>query len=229
LRLIRSLERPDYFPMKSFLPICLVAILVVAAPAGIYAKSKKGKGKGDQNGPAEGNPAIPAEALAPYINNLDALLALNRPATKSLQAFFAQSSGRIVTLRQEFIGEQANAPAENKHLFKAAIATCDAISGALAERDSTLADMQSSSAVANSGKLEQPSKKDNLTQGIKGGDFAKAVGSVVERDRERQATAIAKKNAAGGDHALTSMSANRWNKRSAELKQKIIADYSQIK
>jgi hypothetical protein len=216
--------------MKAFLPVCLVAALLFALPTGVYAKPKKGKGNQQQPaGPQQGNPAMPAEALSPYINNLDNLLALSRKTNKQNAAFLNQSSGRIVTLRQEFIGQMEAAPDDQKGKFKAAINTCDFISAALDDREKTLGDVRSSAAVANGGKLEAPAKKDNLTQGIHGGSTAKAVGSIVERDRERQAIAQGNARAAAGDNALTSMAANQWNKRSIEWRQKITASYSQIK
>ena len=214
--------------MKTFLPVCLLMALVFALPSGALAK-KKGKGGPPPAAPAAPNPANPTEALAPFINSIDNLLALNRHVNKANAAFLAQSSGRVVTLRQEFIGQQESAPDDQKAKFKAAIATCDAISAALDDREKTLGDIKSSSAVGNGGKLEAPAKKDNLTQGIHGGSTAKAVGSIVERDRERQAIAQGNARAAGGDHALTSMAANQWNKRAIDWRQKIVANYSQIK
>ena len=78
-------------------------------------------------------------------------------------------------------------------------------------------------------RKEQPGRKDNLTQGIKGGDTAKAVGAIVERDRERQAAAKAAQRAARTDNALSAMAANRWNKRALELQQQIAAAYGEIK
>ncbi len=228
LRLFRSRVFDETCRMKTFLPICLVAALLFALPTGVYAKPKKGKGN---HQPAEqpGNAANPAEALSPYINSLDNLLALHRQTNKQNAAFLAQSSGRIVTLRQEFIGQQETAPDDQKGKFKAAITTCDFISAALDDREKTLGDVKSSAAVGNGGKLEAPAKKDNLTQGIHGGSTAKAVGSIVERDRERQSIAQGNARAAANDNALTSMAANQWNKRAIDWRQKITAAYSQIK
>ncbi|HSI14075.1 MAG TPA: hypothetical protein VK961_18655 [Chthoniobacter sp.] len=214
--------------MKSFLPICLMVALVFAVPSGALAK-KKGKGGPPPAAPAAPNPANPVEALAPYINDLDNLLALVRTVNKSNSEFLAQSSGRIITLRQEFIGQQESAPDDQKGKFKAAVATCDVISAALEDREKTLGNLESSAAVKGGGKLEAPAKKDNLEQGLHGGSTAKAVGAIVERDRERQAIAQGKAHAKGNDNALTSMAVNQWNQRAIDWRQKIVANYSQIK
>lgn len=213
--------------MKRFLPLSLVAALLVALPTGVYAK-KKGKGNQPAVEPAA-NPAAPAEALAPFINNLDNLLALNRQVNKQNSAFLSESSGRIITLRQEFIGQQETAPEEQKGKFKAAVATCDTISAALEDREKTLGNLASSAAVKGGGKLEAPAKKDNLEQGLHGGSTARAVGAIVERDRERQAIAQGKAQARAGDNALTSMAANQWNQRAIDWRQRIVASYGQIK
>jgi hypothetical protein len=216
--------------MKSFLPIFLVATLLLAGPATLHAKKKKGKAAQEEPAaPPEGNPAIPAEALAPYINNIDGILALHRQVNKSNELLFTQAGGRMITLRQQFLGEMDAAPDDKKAKFKAAVATCDLISAALDERQKVLADLGSSQAVAGGGKLEAPAKKDNLTQGIHGTGTAKAVGAIVERDRERQAVAQGKAHAAANDNALTAMAANRWTQRSIEWRQKIVGAYTQIR
>lgn len=207
----------------------MVFVLALAVPLAAQAK-KKDKGKKDepQATPAP-DPADPIQSLSPYIVNLDALLALNRPPTKSLQTFFAQASGTLVTMRQEFIVQATGAPPEKKNLFVAAINTSDLIAAALNDREKTLGDLAASSSVANSGKLEELARKDNLTQGIHGGGLAKAVGSEVERDREREANAKAARRAAQGDHAIQSMAANEWNQRAIAWRQRISDSFSQIR
>src|SRR3954451_24596605 len=104
--------------MKTFLPVCLMVALVFAAPSGAFAKKKKG---GPPHAvPTEPNPANPTEALAPFINSIDNLLALNRTVTKANAAFLTQSSGRIITLRQGFIGQLESAADDQKGKYKAA-------------------------------------------------------------------------------------------------------------
>jgi hypothetical protein len=171
----------------------------------------------------------PTGALSPYINDLDNLLALQRVGPKPKQAVLAQAPGRIVALRQQFAAEQEKAPAEAKAKWAAALQTCDLLSAALEDRSKVAGDRQASTSITGSGKLEEPSRKDNLTQGIKGGSRAKAVGAIVERDRERQAIAKGEAHAANDHSALNAMTLNQWNKRSAEWRQKIFAAYGQIK
>ena len=89
--------------------------------------------------------------------------------------------------------------------------------------------MNASAAVAGSGKLEEGPRKDNLAQGIKGGSTAKAVGSVVERDRERGENHQAKVSAARTDNALSAMAVNNWNKRTIELRKQVTDAFARIK
>jgi hypothetical protein len=179
--------------------------------------------------PAAWNPSSLTEPLAPYIHNLETLLSLRRIGNKETKAFLAEASGRLITLRQEIVVEREKAADSKTAPFDAALRTCDLISAALAERSNVLGDLKASGAVVNDGRLEEPARKDNLTQGIKGGSFAKAVGSIVERDREREANEKAAQRAAHSDHALTAMAENNWNKRSAEWMQQIAAAYGGIK
>jgi hypothetical protein len=169
------------------------------------------------------------EPLAPYIRDLTNLLSLHRTGNKQTQEFLEQASGRLIVVRQEIVVKSEKATNENIPAFNAALRTCDLLSAALADRSKTLGDLQASGAVKNGGKLEEPARKDNLTQGIRGDGFAKAVGSVVERDRERAANAKAAKRAANSDNALTAMAENQWNQRSAQWTSQIAAAYGEIK
>jgi len=55
------------------------------------------------------DPANPTQALAPYINSLDQLLALQRKVSKNDEALFDQASQRMVTLRAGFAAEREKA------------------------------------------------------------------------------------------------------------------------
>jgi hypothetical protein len=167
-------------------------------------------------------------ALSPYIINLDGLLALQRQA-KSTQQFAAGAPGKLLVLRQEFNVEMEKAPENLKKMYAAAIKTCDLITAALEDRGKIAGDLSASQAVNSDGKLQDPAKKDNLTQGIHGGGLAKAVGSVVERDREKQAIARGQAQNAANGNALTAMSANQWNQRATAWHNQIAAAYSEIK
>jgi hypothetical protein len=213
--------------MKSVLPFILAISLVVAAPFGAYGK--KGKGNKEENAtPAPADPSNPVAALSPYIINLDGLLALQRQA-KSTQQFAAGAPGKLLVLRQEFNVEMEKAPENLKKMYAAAIKTCDLITAALEDRGKIAGDLSASQAVNSDGKLQDPAKKDNLTQGIHGGGLAKAVGSVVERDREKQAIARGQAQNAANGNALTAMSANQWNQRATAWHNQIAAAYSEIK
>lgn len=203
----------------------LLALFTTAAEA-----APKGKGK-PLLPPAVATPdaANPIEALAPYINSLEKLLALERDVPPVRVGFFNQAPGRIVTLKASFAEQREKATETDRSKFDAAIATCDTLTGALNERAAVLGNLNASAAVAGSGKLEKGPRKDNLTQGIKGGSVAKAVGSVVERDRERSENRQAKVAAGRSDTALTAMTANNWTKRSGELRKQITDAYARIK
>jgi hypothetical protein len=213
--------------MKTFLPFLVVIAMVFAAPSGAYAKKGK-KDKPDPTPAAPADPSNPVAALSPFIINLDGLLALNR-AAKSTQAFATQAPGQLLVLRQEFVGQREKAADDQKGLFDAAIKTSDLISAALEDRGKVVGDLNASASVNSDGKLQDPAKKDNLTQGIKGGSLSKAVGSIVERDREKQAIARGEAQNAANGHALSSMAANQWNKRAAQWHDQIAAAYGQIK
>jgi hypothetical protein len=213
--------------MKTFLPFLVAMTIVFGTPFGAYAKKGK-KDKPDTAPAAPADPSNPVAALSPYIINLDGLLALNR-AAKSTQEFAAKAPGQLIVLRQEFVVEQEKATDDAKKMFGAAIRTADLISAALEDRGKVAGDLQASRAVASDGKLQDPAKKDNLAQGIKGGEFSKAVGSVVERDREKQAIARGKAQNAANGNAMTAMAANQWNQRATQWHDQIAAAYSQIK
>ena len=211
--------------MKTFLPFALVLSLVVAFPFGAQAKKKEKP----TPAPAAADPSNPVAALGPYISNIDELLALNR-GKKGGEPFFQKASGDLLILRQEFVVEQEKAAVPNlKNMYGAAVQTCDVISAALVDRAKAAGDLSTSKTINPDGKLTEPAKKDNLTQGIHSDGFGKAVGAVVERDRERQAIAKGEAQNRANGTALTSMAANQWNTRSAQWKQQIANAYSHIK
>lgn len=207
--------------------LLLIALLLCLAPCGAYAK-KKGKGDHPAAAPAS-DPSNPAEALSPYIIHLDELLALSRPPKAAKEPLFTETTGLLTTLRQEFVVEQEKAPDDQKHMFTAAIGTADLITAALNDRQKMLGDLGASKAVKGSGKLEEQGRKDNIAQGIHGGGIGKAVAVAAERDREREANAKAKGRAVGNDKAMTAMTANEWNQRAIDWRQKISVAYGQIK
>jgi hypothetical protein len=211
---------------------CSACVLALATPE-LYAAGKGPRRGGGGPGPAaqavtKPDPTKPHEALQPYIVHIDQLLSLERPEGKPITPMLNQASGRITTLRQQFVAERKKGvEAAEQAKFDAAIATCDALTRALEERDKTMSQIESSSAVKGS-KAIGARRKDNLTQGIDGGDRSKAVGAAVERDRERAERRGAAKRAEQGDNAMTAMSVNRWNERSLQLKKQITDSYGKI-
>jgi hypothetical protein len=179
--------------------------------------------------PPPWNPSALTQPLDPYIRNLPDLLSLRRTGNKDTRTFLAQSSGTLIMVRQNIVVKREKATAQNVAAFNAALKTCDLLSAALAERSKVLGDLQASGAVVNDGRLEEQSRKDNLTQGIHGDGLAKAVGSIVERDREIEANRKAAARAKHSDQALTAMAENQWNARSNEWMAQIAAAYGEIK
>lgn len=206
----------------------LFAILLCA---GVSAMGKpKPKPKAPEPAPTEvpSDPANPTQALSFYINNLDQLLALQRKVARNDEPIYEQAAQRMVTLRAGFAAEREKADAAGQKKFDAAMATCDLLARALNERQAVLADIASSKAVQSSGKMEEGGRKDNLQEGLKGGGLSKAVGSVVERDRERDEEAKAAARNAANNNAMTAMTVNRWTKRSLELKAAVNDSYTRI-
>lgn len=213
--------------MKLF-PYALAMVLTLALPLGAHAK-KKGKAEPAATPIPLPSASNPIEALSPYIVNLEQLLSLDRPAATASQPLFTQTSGLLLTLRQQFASEATSAPAEKKNLYTAAINTVDLINAALDDRTKTLTNLQSSQAVGASGTLEQQARKDNLAQGIHGGGIGKAEAVAVERSREKQQIREANGRAAASGNAMTSMAMNQWSQRSADWRQRIAASYAQVK
>lgn len=211
------------YPRVLFALCLALALSVTNAPG----KPKKKAEAAPAATPAP-DPSNPVEALSPYITNIDQLLALHRTAPRPAEAMLNEAPGRLLTLRQEFAMQQSDAPAEKKGRFAAAMKTCDLLTAALTEREKTVANLASSQAVKSGGALNETARKDNLTQGIHGYGWAKAVGSVVERDRERDAEHKAAQETRATVNALTSMAENQWSQRAIQWRQAIAGAYAGI-
>src|SRR5258708_10372534 len=66
--------------------------------------------------PAASNPA---EALSPYIINLQQLLSFDRADYTGSQPLFTQTTGLLLTLRQALVVEQEKAEAKQKRMYAA--------------------------------------------------------------------------------------------------------------
>ncbi|MEI9894418.1 MAG: hypothetical protein WDN28_11185 [Chthoniobacter sp.] len=213
------------------LPSLLAIIcLTLVAPFGAYAKKKGKRGQPPAATPIPlPGAANPAEALSPYILNLDQLLAFHRPPATATQPLFTQTSGLLLVLRQEFVVNLEKASAEQKNMYTAAINTADLISAALDDRNKAMGDLHSSQAVKGSGKLEEQARKDNIAQGIPGDRIGKAASVIMERDREMEANRKAAARSAADQKALGAMAVNEWGQRATGWRQRIGASYSQIR
>jgi len=216
--------------MKLF-PLMILMGFTLAVPHGAYAK--KGKGKGDHEPAATPIPlpgaANPVEALSPYIIHLDQLLAFNRAPATAKQPLFTETSGLLLTLRQQLVAAASSAPPEKQSLYGNAVKTVDLINAALDDRTKALTNLQSSQAVGASSTLEQQARKDNLAEGIHGGGIGKAESVAVERNREKQQIHRADNRAGASGNAMTSMATNQWTQRAVDWRQRIAAAYAQVK
>jgi hypothetical protein len=212
--------------MKTLQKIACVLIVALSWPSSPALAKPKHK----PPAPAETEPDVsgvpePARSLAPYMIKLDQLLALQRPGPP---AWFEEAPGRLLIVRQELAAKLAASPPAEQTSFNAAIAACDALTAALNDRQKALGNFQASAAVTGTGALNQGPRKDNLGQGLHGGEFARAVGEVVELDRERDRAKQARQQTAAGNHALSAMAVNAWNTRAAQWRQVITAKYAAI-
>lgn len=211
-----------YSPIVRILVIT-VALTAFASPAA-HAKQKPGpRSKPAQ--PAASN--SPADQLAPLIEHLDMILALERPANPKVAARANGAAGRVAVLKREFAAKRAEADASSKAQLDAAIATCDALSNALDEREKTLSQIRASDAVTNSSKLGAR-RKDTLSQGVEGRGVAKAVGTIAEAKREKAEREEARRTAAADHNAITAAAVNRWNQRAVVLRREINERYAHI-
>jgi len=101
------------------------------------------------------------------------------------------------------------------------------ISAAIDERQRTFGQMQAANAVKGSDTIGQR-RKDVLNQGVQGGTFAKAVGEVEEGKRERREHKEQAARAAADDRAISAGVLNHWKERAIQLRQQILASYTQI-
>ena len=205
--------------------LTLLSLVIFLQPHSFAAV--KGKRQAGQVSPPASTTDSPSEQLAPFIEHIDQLLALERPANPRLALLLNGASGRIAVLRQSFIGKRVKADPLDQPGLNAAVATCDAISAALDERQKTLGQIRAAAAVKNSSDLGRR-RKDNVAQGVHGNGTAKAVGSIVEARRERDEKRDAQRKADDDDRALTAAAENRWNERSIELRRQITAAYARI-
>ena len=129
--------------------------------------------------------------------------------------FLDKASGALTVAKVEFGAERKKADAKDQPEFDAAVATCDAITRSLDERQKVIGDINASRAVKGSGKLQDGPRRDYL--------------GPIEAKREKDVHKGAVKSAGQADDALTAMSLNRWNKRSIELRKYITDAYAKTK
>ena len=204
----------------------LVTLALAFSLSGISSADAKQKGS-QRARPGQATSDAPAAQLAPFIEHLDTLLALERPTNPKAAARVNGAGGRVAVLKREFAAKRADATPESKAQLDAAIATCDALTRALDERDRTSSQIRASDAVKNSSKLGER-RKDNLSQGVEGNGVSKAVGTVVEARRERAERRQARRVAENDHNAITAAAVNRWNQRAVALRREISENYARI-
>jgi hypothetical protein len=196
--------------------ICFSITLLLAVSPAPLAQAK----------PPQARPsASPSEKLMPFIENVDALLASHPPRGKI--NFVNGAPAKLTIFKSLFIEEAASADPTSQAKLAAAVRTCNLISAAIDERQRTLGQMQAANAVKGSDTIGQR-RKDVLNQGVRGGDFAKAVGEVQEGKRERREHQEQDARAAADDRAISAGVANHWRERTIQLRQQILASYTQI-
>src|SRR5687768_2426738 len=119
----------------------LVTLALAFSLSGISSADAKQKGS-QRARAAQPTSDSPAAQLAPFIEHLDTLLALERPANPKAASRANGAGGRVAVLKREFAAKRADATPESKGQLDAAIATCDALTRALDERDRTLSQIR---------------------------------------------------------------------------------------
>jgi hypothetical protein len=203
-----------------FLAIFAAVIALSGTPA--FAGKRKKDGAGQQTS------LQPTRELEPFITDLEPLLSLEPEKGKKAHRVREEAPGQIAVLERQFTTARATAKGPDAAKLDAAIATCKLLTAAIDERQKAAGHIVSSSVVGNSGMINAPSRKDALNQGVRGRDFAKAVGEVEEGKREAAEKFAAQIQTQKTDDAMTAMAINRWNQRSVELRKQITAAYARI-
>jgi len=215
----------------TLIPVLLASLLVsfsVAAPKGKgrAAKERAEEKKKEEQKANAADESSPAKALAPFIEKVDLVLALRPPAGPA--PLWNQAHGKVAVLKQQFTVSRTGAEGADAAKYDAAIATCTALLGAIDERDRTASAIFAASAVHGSEKINAPPRKDAANQGVRGGDLSKAVGEVVEAQRERDEKQAGHQATVDTDNALTAAAIKRWKQREIELRAQITAAYVKI-
>jgi hypothetical protein len=100
--------------------------------------------------PEEEANGMPSRQLAPYIEHIVGLLALNRPEGPRITPLFNRASGRVGILKGQYQARRAEASGKDAQSLAAAVATCDALLAALDERQKTRGQIERNSAVPGS-------------------------------------------------------------------------------
>jgi len=170
-------------------------------------------------------PFSATEKLTPFIEHLDAMLS-SGPLKGPNAAFVSNAPAKLAILKTTFIEHMATEPALQAK-YAAAIRTCDMISAAVDERQRTFGQMQAANAVKGSDTIGQR-RKDVLNQGVRGGTYAKAVGEVQEGKREQREHKEQAARAKADDNAISAGVLNHWKERAIQLRQQILASYTQV-
>jgi hypothetical protein len=173
--------------------------------------------------PAAETSQSPVQKLRPYIENIEPLLALQRPPGDAAEMDRAQ--GRLAVLRQEFTAAAKGDDPAAKAQGTAALQTCQLLENALDERSKTLNALKASQSVKSSDDLGERRKDTVVPDGLGRG---RAKGARVEAKRERREELESREEARDREDAMTARSVQRWNERAVELRKQITASYARI-
>lgn len=189
------------------------ATLVATFPSAAHAKPKKGA-------PAPAAPAkqasqSPSEMLAPFVENIDEILALKHEP--NAPPIVTSAGGRIAIVKNKLVEQRAKA--ENRAPYDAAIQTADLIASAVDERAKVYAQIKASEPVTGDTRLGAH-RADELPKG----KWGRITGLARERDEKAEAAA----RAAREDDSFTAAARKRWVDRKVELRKQISASYARI-
>src|SRR5947207_5457839 len=108
--------------MKTFPRLIVLLAMLLSVGTTALAKGKPKPKPAPAPAEVTPDPANPTEALAPYINNLDQILALQRKVPPKQAQLFEQAAGRMVTLRASFAAEREKAAEADRGKYDAAMA-----------------------------------------------------------------------------------------------------------
>jgi hypothetical protein len=197
--------------MKTKRLVSFFIAIALVAPA-LAGKPHKGGGKPrpqqQQAPPQPAGPQPPSARLSQFTAaHLDHILA-------SLDQQIQLPRTELAQLRESFVDQWTKAPQTDKAAYQAAVAVCDALSSAMAERDKAIADSQPSNIVH--GVQETHDATVSIPRGRGRGRAANAAVRQEKYENQKNQNQAAQKDA-----FLNSNVRKQWLDRAAILRQQI--------